>query len=87
MSDQPPRAWIEENFIHDGKVKFCAECRMIPAIPIGKGHDCSHLGIVAHILDLLGEWAEEDADPSRIRLSENEDHPGGWYAYYEVARG
>lgn len=82
-SSQPPQAWVEENFVHDGKVKFCQSCRMIPAVPMGKGHDCDHLGLEAHILGLLGEWAEEPAEVDRITLWPNADHRGGWYAYYE----
>ena len=82
---QPPRSWVEENFVHDGKVRFCQDCRMIPAVPMGKGHDCHHLGLEAHLLGLLGEWVEEPADVERITLMENEDRPGGWYAFYGAA--
>lgn len=83
----PPRAWIEQHFVHDGKVKFCTACRAVPAIPMGRVHGCYGMsGIEAQVLGVGGEWAEEAVDWDRLHMVENDDRPGSWMGYYDERR-
>lgn len=75
MSKTPPREWFEENFVHDGQVTYCSECRAIPYLFIG--HFCMSLdgracGIRAERLSVPYRW--EDVTPV-----ESGDRPGDWH--------
>jgi hypothetical protein len=80
MSDvSPRREWLIENFVHDGRVKFCPECRIVPAVALGR--ECRH---GAGLMGRDGTpWVEEDVDQDRLFAVRNEDTQDGWYCFYD----
>ena len=86
--DRPPDTWIAENFIHDGEITYCLECRIIPAIPMGPGHDCLKIGVMEAMHEgLYGAWATADGvTPDQIVMVENSDRPGDWCGYWPKER-
>ena len=79
----PPREWFEKNFVHDGKVHVCSECRAIPFAFIG--HWCRTIearscGIVADIEEKPYRW--QDVVPVQ-----NDDRPGDWCLMFAPGEG